>query len=498
MTMTPHRLLRATGAALGLNLLLVAAAFAQAAPPPPLAPLAVAARNGTKVFTTEHRGTFNGRDVSYRATVADTLIDLPAGQQAATLYTISYVATNQGPSATRPVVFVFNGGPGASSSILHFVGMGPKRLSTVSADALGDTSVGLVDNPLCPLDAADIVFIDPVDTGYSRTLPGTSPAPFHSIDGDSDSITQLILNWLKRNDRMASPKYVYGESYGSMRAVALARDLARSPDKVDIDGVILGGEAIPFGQRGRLPHPEHTASHLPMMASVAWYHGRIDNKHQSWEQAVQKAREYARGEYVGALMQGYRLDAATRERVVRRLPALIGIPERYFREHHTIVVEDFNKDLLHDQGLVLDRNNGMETLPAAKFKTEDDTDFTAMLAGITKNFEAYARTELGVSGLGDYLAITPSAMAVYYGWNFYTSGDRSLDATLSKAMKANPRLRVLVVQGRYDTLTELGETLVEGFFARASGDEQEPLLLARLCCHMRLAFSWSAELIRVL
>jgi carboxypeptidase C (cathepsin A) len=319
--MTMLRCMRTATLALVLNAAAVTVALAQAAPPPPLAPLAMAARGGTHVFTSEHRGTFNGREVAYRATVADARIEYPVGHPAATLFTISYVATNQGPPASRPVVFIFNGGPGASSSILHFAGMGPRRLSTVSPDALGDTSVGLIENPLCPLDAADIVFIDPVDTGYSRTLPGASPAPFHSIDGDSDSITQLILNWLKRNDRMASPKYIYGESYGSMRAVALARDLARSPDKVDVDGLILGGEAITFGQRGRLPNPAHAASHLPMMASVAWYHGRIDNKHQSWEQAVQKAREFARGEYVGALMQGYRLDqqASRSDRHTRQL-----------------------------------------------------------------------------------------------------------------------------------------------------------------------------------
>ena len=119
------RCLRTTALALLLNGAVATLAFAQAAPPPPLVPLAMAARNGTHTFTREHRGTFNGREVAYRTIVADTLIEAPAGHVAATLYTISYVATDQGPAASRPVVFVFNGGPGAASAILHFVGMGP-------------------------------------------------------------------------------------------------------------------------------------------------------------------------------------------------------------------------------------------------------------------------------------------------------------------------------------------------------------------------------------
>jgi carboxypeptidase C (cathepsin A) len=421
-------------------------------PPPPLAPLAMTGVDGTHVFSTEHSGIFNGHHIRYRATVAETVIEDRGAVPAADLYSFSYVAEKSGTAAARPVMFIFNGGPGASSVFLHLCSLGPRILRDCTPKGTANAATPLIDNPASPLDVADLVFIDPTDTGWSHTLPGVAPEQFHSVDGDSDEVTALIVWWLRKHGRLGSPVYVYGESYGSMRGVAVARDLARSKPRVTVAGLMLGGFAITFGRGNGTPDPIWEALRLPTVASMAWHYGKIDNKHQTWEQAVDKAAVFARTQYVGALMLGSQLDAAARRGIIARLPALCGIPASYFVSHHTIEVGDFATVLLHDQKLVLDGNNGLWTHPAGA-KPDRDADI-AYSRGIAR----YTREELRVWGLGSYEIITPNDMQVFEAWNFRTSGASSLEGTLAQEMRGDPHLRLLVAQGRYDTQTQVADT----------------------------------------
>jgi len=429
----------------------------------PLAPLSMTAVAGPRVFRTQHEAVFNGRKVHYDATVAESIVEDTGHAPAADIFTISYVARKgenvPGPAGERPVMFIFNGGPGASSAPLH-LSLGPMRLQTVSTAEMANPQASLVTNPLCPLDVADLVFIDPTDTGFSHTYPGTSPQQLHSVDGDSDSITQVILQWLRANRRLSSPVYVYGESYGSMRAVALARDLARAAQKIQVAGLILGGEAITYGAGGRLFDPVRAAVSLQMMASVAWHYGKIDNKHQTRRQAVDEARQYGLTEYLHALIQGYALDTATRQRVMARLPGLIGIPESYFQKRQTIRIsaKDFEAELLRDRGLYINDNDGLETSSKKPPASDETTDWTAAFVGLTNAMARYTKTDLGVRNLGPYEVLTPNLMKVFDEWSFSTSGAPDLSVTLAQTMKSDPRMRVLVMQGRYDTLTQIGVT----------------------------------------
>ena len=421
-------------------------------PPPPLAPLVMTGVAGPHLFTTGHHGVFDGHRVSYTATVAETLIEDPGRIPAAQLYSISYLAQDVANEAARPVIFIFNGGPGASSVFLHLCSLGPKRLRDCTPKGAANPATPLVDNPQSPLDVADLVFIDPTDTGWSHTLPGVSPAQFHSVDGDSDEVTALIVWWLRTHHRLDSPVYVYGESYGSMRGVAVVRDLARSTPKVAVSGLMLGGFAISFGRGNGTPDPVWEALRLPTAASMAWYWGKIDNKRQTWEQAVARATAFARTQYLGALVEGHALDAATRARIIARLPALCGIPASYFRSHHTIEVGAFGKELLRDRGLVLDGDNGMWTHPAGEKAPKNG--YIAYAVDMTR----YAREDLHVHGLGSYHIFTPNGMQVFESWHYRTSGAPSLEVTLSQAMRANPRLRLLVLQGRFDNQTQVADT----------------------------------------
>jgi carboxypeptidase C (cathepsin A) len=421
-------------------------------PPPPLAPLTMTAVDGKHVFRSEHSGVFNGHRVRYQAAVADALIEDPGAVPAADLYTFSYVAEGVANAAARPVIFIFNGGPGASSVFLHLCSLGPVVLRDCTPEGTSNSATPLAANPESPLDVADLVFIDPTDTGWSHTLPGVSPDQFHSVDGDSDEVTALIVWWLREHGRLGSPVYVYGESYGSMRGVAVVRDLARSRPKVAVSGLMLGGFAITFGRGNGTPDPVWDALRLPTAASMAWHYGKIDNRHQTWEQAVDKAAAFARTHYVGALILGHELDSATRQRIIDRLPALSGIPKGYFVAHHTIEVGDFATALLQDRGLVLDGNNGLWTHPAGAKSHRNG--YVAYSSGIAR----YASGELGVHGIGGYEIITPNDMQVFESWNFRTSGAPSLEVTLAQQMRSDPHIRLLVVQGRYDTQTQVADT----------------------------------------
>jgi carboxypeptidase C (cathepsin A) len=412
----------------------------------PLAPLTLRAQPGPHQFGADLTTKLNGRRIRYRTTLAEAILLDAAGRPAASVYTTSFVlrANNAG----RPVVFAFNGGPGAASVFVEYV-FGPKRLVSTAAQKMHDPSNHVEDNPLSLLDVADLVFIDPVETGFSHVLPGMDPKPFLSLDGDSDEVTAVILNWLRVHGRLGAPIHIFGESYGSLRAVAVARDLARSDPAVRIHGIILAGTSLTIAHWGRAPSPMLLSNRLPMMASVAYHYGKIDNKSQTWEQAVERARVYSRETYLPALMQGYALPSTEFEKIVTTLPQIVGLPESYFRSAGKISISDFNHELLKDQGLVLDSNNGLDAYPT-----------TYRSPGTYAAYQSAIETELHdvlkvPRTLGQYQVANPS---LFSKWDDEITGAPALDVTLSELMKGNPSLRLLVTQGRYDMLTDLGTT----------------------------------------
>lgn len=410
----------------------------------PLPALTMQTKAG-RSFVSNHTGTFNGRRMKYRAVIDETSIEDGSGKPLANVFTTSYIAQPQ--RAERPVLFLFNGGPGSSSIFLHLISLGPKVLL--------EDSGRFIENEQSPLDALDLVFVDPVETGFGKAEPGAAER-FKSVDSDSEAMSAVVRQWLENHGRMSSPKFLLGESYGSLRVIAMARDLARSEDKVVVDGIVLAGFAITFGQNGRVPHPALMATELPMMASVAWHHGKIDNENQTWEQAVDKARRFMVDEYVGALMLGHRIDPERRERIIKQLPGIIGIPESYFRENNTLAVESFNSELLKAEGLQLDRNNGLEARPVAADKSLEAVlkELMERYASYARTMEAYAAKDLKAPGLGEYRFFTDPGKS----WNFTTAGAPALDVTLANLMHEHPAMKLLILQGRYDTLTDLGST----------------------------------------
>jgi len=425
-------------------------------------PLSEWASDGPRRFETLHKGVFGGRKLKYRATVAETILKDPSGKPAASAFTTAFTATDAGSPAFRPVIFIYNGGPGGASSTLMLGAFGPKRMTSFTSAALADPTVPLVDNPFTVLDTADLVFIDPPDTGFSRRLDGVPPRLFMSINGDSFAVGQLIIHWLTANGRLASPIYLAGESYGTLRCVALARDFAQSKVKVDLRGLILISQAITYNgpasiASARPMDPFRAVTRLPDIAAVAWYHGKIDNRHQTVEEAVDKAVQFADTQYATALLEGNQLDEARRRKVAERLEELTGIPAQYYVTHN-LRIRDYRHELLKSEGKALAQFDGRETEPLAGLPEDADRDWDAAVAGIDSIMARYAENDLGVKGLGRYVSVVHDPYGYEEGWTYVVPPAPTLDVVLTDLMNRDPNLRLLIPQGIFDTTSSMGST----------------------------------------
>ncbi len=441
---------------------------AGAAPPPgPPSPtswpaLTDQAVDGPRHFIKSHRGTFGGVKLEYHSTVAETIVQGPDGKPAASAFTLALTVDARSP-ASRPVLFIYNGGPGAASSTLFFGALGPYRIEPFNDEAMADPMVRYVPNPLTILDAADLVFIDPPDTGFSRRFPETPPRLFLSIDGDSFAVGQIIQHWLSANGRLRSPVYLVGESYGTLRNVALARDLARSSIAVQLRGLVMISQAIRYNgpaelMQPRFPDPMRTIARMPDATALAWYHGKIDNQHQTIGEAIEKARAFARTEYASALLLGNKLGSDERRLVAGKLAAFSGIPAQYYLEHD-LRVPNLRKELLKADGLALAQFDGRQTEPLSGLPEDRDRDWDKAFLGLDTAAKNLFEREFGVHGLGRYVGLVHDPYGYEEGWTYVVPPASTLDVVLTDAMQGNTALRLLVPQGIFDTTSSMGSTV---------------------------------------
>jgi len=439
-------------------------AIAPAGPPSPTEwpALGDQASAGPRHFETLHKGVFGGTKLKYRASVAETVLQGPDGKPAASAFTTAFTRADVKEVASRPVIFIYNGGPGGAASMLMFGAFGPKRMTSLTSTAMADPTVPVVDNPETVLELADLVFLDPPDTGFSRRLEGVPPRLFLSIDGDSFAMGQLIVHWLTANGRVSSPVYLAGESYGTLRNVALARDLGKSKVKVNLRGLIMISQAITYNgpdsiRPFRPVDVMRALTRLPDVAANAWYHGKIDNQHQSVQEAVDKAIRFARSEYVAALLEGNKLDDARRQGIAERLAELTGIPSQYYLTHN-LRIRDYRHELLRSEGKALAQFDGRETEPLAGLPEDADRDWDAAVAGVTASMERFAQKDLGVTGLGRYVSIVHDPYGYEEGWTYVLPSQPPLDVVLTDVMKRDSNLRLMVPQGIFDTTSSMGST----------------------------------------
>jgi carboxypeptidase C (cathepsin A) len=441
-------------AALALVLLCAAApqAFAQA----PAAATAPAAES----FVTRHTGTFNGQKVKYVATVGETVLRDAQGAPTIRFVTTSYVRDGAKDQAARPVIFLFNGGPSSASTWLHMGAFGPRRISPpqdVNAEIPKPYKV--VDNAYSLLDVADLVFVDPAETGFTRVQPAAKRADFYQVDGDARSVSGFVEAWLKANGREASPKYVLGESYGTLRAAVMAGQLAKT---TPLDGVILMGQAVNMMETSQRPgNAISFATNITALAAVAAYHGRADTGGKTIAAFVDDAYAFGMNEYLAALVKGQDLPAAEREAVARKLQAFTGISADYYLAHDLIISKvDFVSELLKDKGQVVGVYDARYSAPVAAPGARQVDPFGKVMDMVRPSFDAYMTEQLKVTWpMAEYRSFAPETLG--WGWS-PTSGiggpfnDFDYQANFGLALKAKPTFRLMIGTGYYDTTTTIG------------------------------------------
>jgi carboxypeptidase C (cathepsin A) len=373
----------------------------------------------------------------------------PKAEVSITTYTVDT------PEATkRPVTFAFNGGPGSSSVWLHLGLFGPRRVLMGDVGNLLPPPYALADNAESLLAVSDLVFIDPVSTGYSRTLENTKPEAFHGYHGDIESVGEVIRIWTARHKRWMSPKLVAGESYGTLRGAALVEHL-QSRHGMYVNGLILISSVLDLssidfeGQRNDRAH----ALYLPTYAAIAHYHGKLGRG--SLKSVVRQAEEYAARDYPWVLSRGDRLTRKERATAVKRIASLTGLTEDYVdRADLRIEHWRFFGELLRDERRTAGRLDGRFSGPAASAIAENmdaDPSHDAIAGPYAAAFNHYVRDELGYENDLPYEQISRRVQP----WSYKDFEGKPIDVTprLERAMRQNPHLKVHVAYGYYDGAT---------------------------------------------
>jgi len=419
---------------------------------------AVALAQTPRVAVTHHVGTFNGQTTPYTATVADTILHDAKGAPTAKVVTIAYTRDDVKDPSSRPVMFLFNGGPGASSSPLHTQALGPMVRS--DSKVAGETASALHDNPYSPLDAFDMVFIDPVGAGFSRPLPGADEQAFYSVGGDAKEVIEVITRWLKDHHREASPRYLAGESYGTMRAAAIMKDAK----DLKFDGVLLialfaeiPGNEMPF------------VTELPTMAAGAWYHQKIDRRGRSVEDVYKETVDFARTDYVTALIKGAGLEPAEKHRIAERMSSLIGLPVALIeKDDLRLSKNDYMFNLLKDQTL---RTGLLDVRVTAPLEPGQEGSIDDPALGVAPKrtpgapppppFDPAQIGPVPSPAVGAYLttALQFPTTDTYIGVNFLVNskwdyqGRMNDLSALGDRMRQDPHMRLFWATGYYDLTT---------------------------------------------
>ena len=394
----------------------------------------------------------DGQTINYTVTADTLMLKGDDGKERASVFHVSYL--KKGTEAKdRPVMFAFNGGPGSSAVWLHLGALGPKLVPT-SPDGTETLTppITLIDNPHSILDVTDLVFIDPVSTGYSRPEGDTKGGEFHSLNGDIESVGDFIRRWTTEHKRWSSPKYLLGESYGGVRAAGLAEEL-QSSYGMSLNGVVMLSSLLDFRTlRGSQGDYLVNQVYLPAMAAVAHHHGKIDRDR---DELLAEARLFANGPYASALFAGATLTTAEIETLADKLAELTGVSSKLWIETNLrLSPTRFRRELLRDEDKVLGRFDARVAWPAQS-KDSDypsyDPSYSVAYGAFATSMLAYLTDDLGGSEIHNTYRILTSKVHPWK-WN---SENRvvNLAGRLQNAMTDNPNLRVLIMGGHTDFAT---------------------------------------------
>lgn len=414
---------------------------------------------------TKHTITLNGQTIPYTVTTGTLVLKeeeekdgaAEGEKPKASVFFIAYTRDGVDNPRTRPITFSFNGGPGSSSVWLHLGVLGPRRTAMTDIGALPPPPYQLVDNDYSLLDVSDLVFIDPVGTGYSRAVTGEKDKAFHAFKKDVASVGDFIRVYTTRYARWLSPKFLIGESYGTTRAAGLSGYL-QERHGLYLNGIMLISSILDFATaefiRGNdLPH----ILFLPTFTATAWYHKRLHPELQTdLRETLRQVENFALNEYTLALSKGDALAGEERAQIVSTLARFTGLSPDYIeRTNLRIDIFRFIKELLRDQrrtvGRLDSRFLGIER-DAAGESVENDPSLSNIIGPYTATFYDYVRRELKFESDLPY-EILSFKVSAQWSFSDYENQYVNVSDTLRKAMSINPYLHVFVANGYYDLAT---------------------------------------------
>ncbi len=405
--------------------------------------------------SSKHQIVLDGERISYTATTGRMVLreeeynkkgEFVGFKPRAQLYITSYVVDSD---VRRPVTFAFNGGPGSSSVWLHMGLLGPRRVVCGDVGNLSKPPYGIVDNEDSLLKVSDLVIIDPSTTGYSRSVEGTKPDDYLGFKGDIESVAEVIRLWVTRNKRWLSPKFIAGESYGTIRAAALA-DYLQQECSMYLNGLMLISSCLDFNSLDFSTDRSYV-DFLPTYAAIAWYHGKHEGR--SLHDVIDEAREYADREFGWVLNRGNRLTEEERAAAVRKVAQLTGLSERYV-DYSDLRIEHMHyfAELLRDEGLCVGRLDSRFTTPL-RSRLQETMEVDALDANTSGSYIAawhhYVRDELNYENDSPYQVFSDIA---WKKWSYKEFEGRSVSVVdkLESALRTNPDLQIQVQYGYFD------------------------------------------------
>lgn len=407
---------------------------------------------------TQHQISIDGKTIHYTAKAGHLLMYDDKGYEKAKIFYIAYVKKDVQAPSSRPVTFSFNGGPGSSSVWLHMGALGPKRVLMTDEGLSTPPPFEVVDNKYSWLGETDLVFIDPVETGFSRPAEDVEKKEFTGYEEDIKSVGDFIHRFLTQNARWNSPKYLVGESYGTTRAAGLSGYLQ------DRHGIFLNGivmisavmnfQTLAFSSGNDLPY----ALFLPSFAATAYYHSKIDStRFPEFVPFLEGVEEFVENEYIVALMKGDQLSETEKQSIAARLSSYTGLSEEFILSNHLrIDTRSFTKELLRDEGKTVGRFDGMVT--GVDFKTAGDSYdydpsyYRSVYGAYTMAINDHLKRELDFNNTDMVYEILTGNV---HPWNYGRASNRFLDNshTLRNAIHKNPHLKVLICNGYTDLAT---------------------------------------------
>jgi carboxypeptidase C (cathepsin A) len=415
------------------------------------------------IVQTQHMLTIDGKPLNYTATTGTIVLkeesekdEKAEGEKAkASIFFVAYTKDDVVDAAKRPITFAFNGGPGSSSVWLHLGLLGPKRVHMDDTNVL-PPPYNLVENEYSLLDVTDLVFIDPVSTGFSRAVPGEKPKEFHNFSKDIESVGDFIRLYTTRYQRWNSPKFLAGESYGTTRCAGLSGYL-QTRHGMYLNGLMLISSILNF-QTARFTNGNDLPYilFLPTYSATAWYHQQLDDDLQADLQAtLAEVEAFALGEYTLALMQGSALPAKERQAIAAKLSRYTGLSAGYIEKTNLrLEIFRFTKELLREKGLTVGRLDtrftGIDKDTAGEM-FEYDPSHAAIQGAYTAVLNDYMRRDLKFENDIPYEILAN----LYQNWGYDKFENKFVDVaeTLRQAMSINPHLKVLVANGYYDLAT---------------------------------------------